>query len=329
MGRPGSQHAMQSGLTVVLSDMHMLKRLFLLAFLVSTSPILAQSVQESMRIELVNVYLTATDSKGHFITDLKPDDLLLIEDGVRQDITHFANFAAGKSGKLGEDGVPLTVAFVIDTSTSMSARLSGGQQKINIVKNAAFRLLEELQQEDSMMLVGFDENPDVLSPMTQDKKMASQDLLFMDVTGGNTALLDSIYFALEKMKGEPGRKIIVVCSDGEDTASYLHYDEVLSNLIASDITILAFGTMALSSSSLRGRYLLEKMASASGGYAFFPTSLSELDEVMEKLRLGMRSQYSLGYVPMKQNSDGTWRKIEIQSKRAGLKLRHREGYYAN
>jgi VWFA-related protein len=179
------------------------------------------------------------------------------------------------------------------------------------------------------MLIGFDENPDLLTPITQDKKDFSQDLLFLDVTGGNTALLDAIYFALQKIKDESGRKIIVVCSDGEDTASYLRFDEVMSNLIASDVTVLAFGTLALSSNSLRGRYILEKLAAASGGYAFFPSSLSELDEVMGKLRQGMRSQYSLGYVPLKPDADGTWRKIEIQPKRAGLKFRYREGYYAN
>lgn len=289
----------------------------------------AQQVRESVQVEVVNVYLTATDSKGHFITDLKPEDIELKEDGIKQDITHFANFSAQGSEKLGEKDVPLTVAFVIDTSTSMGAGLSGGQQKIDIVKNAAFRLVEELREEDRMALIRFDENPDLISPMTQDMKEFSQDLLFIDVTGGDTALLDAIYFALEKMKEQSGRKIMVVCSDGEDTASYLRFDEVLSNLIASDVTVLAFGTMALGSSSLRGRYILQKMADASGGYAFFPTSLSELDAVMEKLREGMRSQYSLGYVPVKHNPDGTWRKIEIDTKRAGLKLRHREGYYSN
>jgi Ca-activated chloride channel homolog len=307
----------------------MLKKVLLVALLFLVRNAVAQDIKESVKVEVVNVYLTATDSKGHFITDLKPDDLVLKEDGVPQHITHFANFANEGGMNLGEKDVPLTVAFVIDTSDSMSAKLSGGQQKINIVKNAAFRLLEELQQDDKMMLIGFDENPDLITPLTQDKKDFSEDLLFMDVTGGNTALLDSIYFALQKIKDESGRKIIVVCSDGEDTASYLRFDEVLSNLIASDVTVLAFGTLALSSSSLRGRYILEKLASASGGYAFFPSSLSELDEVMEKLRQGMRSQYSLGYVPLRPISDGTWRKIEIQTKRAGLKFRYREGYYAN
>ena len=85
--------------------------------------------------------------------------------------------------------------------------------------------------------------------------------------------------------------------------------------------------MALGSSSLRGRYILEQMAKASGGYAFFPTSLSSLKDVMDKLKMSMRSQYSLGYTPAKR-PDGTWRKIEVFCKRPGAKLRYRSGYFA-
>jgi len=286
----------------------------------------AQGIHENIAVEIVNVYLSATDSKGHFVTDLKPEELVLEEDSVPQTITNFANFALEPSSKLGEKDVPLMVAFVMDTSQSMNETILG-QQKMDIIKNAAFRLLDELQPEDRMMLIAFDDAPLEVTTLTYDKKKMEQDLLFQEVQGGNTALLDSIYFAMEKLKDGFGRKIIVVCSDGEDTASYLRFHEVLSNLIASDITVLAFGTMALTNSSIRGRYILERLAEASGGYAFFPSSLNMLDEVMEKLRQGMQSQYSLGYRPDKR-ADGTWHNIEITSRRAGLKLRYRKGYFA-
>ena len=286
----------------------------------------AQQIHEDIAVELVNVYLSATDTKGRFVTDLTPAELVLRENGVAQPITNFTNFASEVSDKLGERGVPLTVAFVIDTSASMGSRVSG-QQKIDIVKNAAFRLLDELRTEDTVTLVAFNDVPSEVTPLTLEKKRLEQDLLFQGVNEGNTALLDSVYFAMEKLKGRFGRKIIVVCSDGEDTASYLRFDEVLTNLIASDMTVLAFGTMALNSSSLKGRFILQKLAEASGGYAFFPGSLAALDQVMEKLKQGMRSQYSLGFRPG-QKAGGSWRKIEITCKRPGLKLRYREGYYA-
>lgn len=302
-------------------------RLLQTVFVLLLSSIAIAQIHENVNVDLVNVYLSATDSKGHFITNLKQEELTLKEDGVVQNLSNFTNFALEKSDKLGEKDVPLTLAFVIDTSQSMGEEISGGQQKIDIVKNAAFRLLDELRSEDSTMLITFNDTPTEVTPLTSDRKKMEQDLLFQDVQGGNTAVLDSIYFAMEKIKAKFGRKIIVICSDGEDTASYLKFDEVLSNLIASDVTVLAFGTMALNSSSMKGRFILEKIADASGGYAFFPTNLESLNEVMEKLRQGMRSQYSLAYHSTKK-PDGSWRKIQIASKRSGIKLRYREGYYA-
>ena len=287
----------------------------------------AQPVQEKIDIQIVNVYVSALDAQGKFVTDLQREDFELMEDGRKQSISHFTNFALDPSGKLGQKDVPLTLAFVMDTSSSMQERISG-KEKIDIVRTAALRLITELREEDQVMLVSFSEYPEEITNLTSDRKKFSQDLLFLDIEGGNTALLDSVYFALEKIKHSWGRKIIVICSDGEDTTSTLRFDEVLSNVIASDVTILSFGTMALSSSAIRGRYILEKLASASGGYAFFPTNMKSLEVAIEQLRQGMRSQYSLGYRPDLLPLGGSWHKILVTCRKAGLKIRHREGYYA-
>jgi Ca-activated chloride channel family protein len=301
---------------------------FLLLCSSITISLSAQDVHENLSVNLVNVYLSAMDSKGHFITDLKPGDLILKENGAAQSITHFSNFTQEESDKLGEKDVPLTLALVMDKSTSMGMTIQGSN-KMDIVKNAAFRLLDELKKDDRMMLISFNDLPSEESPLTDDKKAISKDLLFQSVEGGDTALLDSIYFALDKLKNQQGRKMIVVFSDGEDTASKLTLDEVVSNLVASDVTVLAFGTMSLGTNSMRGRYVLQKLADTSGGYAFFPTSLASLKEVMEKLRQGMRSQYSLGYKPTNTTRDGSWRIIDITCKREGVKLRYRKGYNAS
>ncbi len=305
----------------------MISRFCSLVFILLAFEIHAQTFYERLNVDLVNVYLTATDQKGQFITDLTPQDFILKEDGVEQAITNFANFSLESSDKLGEKNVPLTIAFVIDSSNSMAEKISG-HQKLDIVKNAAFRLIDELKPEDKTMLVAFNEFADEVTPLTSDIKAFREDLLFEEVKGGGTALLDSIYFAMDKIKHEWGRKVIVVCSDGEDTASKLRLDEVLSNLVASDVTVLSFGTMSLSSESMRGRYILQKIAEASGGYAFFPTSLKSLEGIMEQLRKGMRSQYSLGYKVPREKLDGGWHKIQILCKRNNIKVRHREGYFA-
>lgn len=303
---------------------------FVCLFLLTTTaiPEELQQLHEDVSVDLVNVTLSAMDEKGRFVTDLRRDELILKENGIAQKITNFTNFSESLSDKLGEDGVPLTAAIVIDTSASMGYAISGTQLKIDIVKNAAFRIIDEFRQEDQVMLVAFDETVREVSPMGNDFTQTRHDLLFEDVRWGNTALLDAIYYAMDKMKDKPGRKIIVVCSDGEDTASRLKFDEVLSNLVASDVTVLAFGTMDLGSNTLRGHYTLEKLAEASGGLAFFPTTLGELDSVMNRLRQGMRSQYSVAYKPAMLQGR-SWRKIEIICKRPHLKLRYREGYSAN
>jgi VWFA-related protein len=285
----------------------------------------SQDIRETVKVDLVNVYLSATDSKGHFITDLKQEELILKENGTAQSITHFSNFANEQSDKLGEKDVPLTLALVIDKSESMSTEIQG-TNKLDIVKNAAFRLLDELRENDRMTMISFNDMPAEETPLISDKKRISTAILFQDVEGGYTSLLDSVYFAMDKLKDQQGRKIIAVFSDGEDTASHLKMDEVISNLVASDVTVLAFGTMSLGSNSLRGRYVLEKLAEASGGYAFFPTSLRALNDVMEKLRISMRSQYSLGYKPMAEKTNTGWRVIDITCKRPGVKLRYRKGY---
>src|SRR5262249_44717029 len=152
---------------------------------------------------------------------------------IPQSLATFANFAQDPSNKLGEENVPLTVGLVIDTSQSMAQSVSGEQQKIDIVKNAAFRIIDELRAEDHIVLVSFNDTPTEDSPLTTDFKQMRQDLLFEDVKSGSTALYDAVYFALQKIKDESGRKLIVVCSDGEDTSSVLRFDEVVNNLIAS------------------------------------------------------------------------------------------------
>lgn len=302
------------------------KVLPVLLILILSSFASTDQFQEKLNVDVVNVYLSALDSKNQFVIDLKPEELILKEDGIWQKITNFASFA-NLSDKLSEAGVPLTVAYVIDVSSSMGIEVHG-TRKIDIVKNAAFRLSEELRPEDQMLLISFNDTPGEVSPLSHDMNRFGRNLLFTEIQEGNTALLDAIYFALEKLKGSWGRKLIIVCSDGEDTASYLRFDEVRSNLIASDATLLAFGTVGLGASSMRGRYILEKLAEASGGYAFFPDNLSGIDAMIQKLRQGMRNQYSIGYRPLRRSMDGSWRKIQISCTRPKIKLRYREGYYA-
>src|SRR5688572_18132038 len=121
----------------------MIKTRFSFLILLFATLCSAQNVHEDLDVNLVNVYLSAMDSKGRFITDLKPGELTLRENGAPQNISHFSNFTLDESKKIGEKDVPLTLAFVIDKSESMSMDIQG-TNKMDIVKNAAFRMLDEL-----------------------------------------------------------------------------------------------------------------------------------------------------------------------------------------
>src|SRR5947207_2268545 len=118
-----------------------MKQAYLVCLLLFASCVTAQEIQEHVNVNVVNVYVSAQDEHGHFVKDLKAEDFILKERGVAQTTTHFSNFALEKSNKLGEKDVPLTAAFVIDTSESMAQDV-GGKEKIDIVKNAALLLID-------------------------------------------------------------------------------------------------------------------------------------------------------------------------------------------
>ncbi len=155
---------------------------------------------------------------------------------------------------------------------------------------------------------------------------------------GYTALYDAISEAIDRMNGEYSRKILLICSDGNDNTSKTTLNQVMDKLSrSSDIAVMVLGTVSYKYSVksttgvkdfISGRDVLSKLADASGGYAFFPSTLKEVEKVRELMRQFLLSQYSLAYVPSNRNRDGSWREIKITCRRKGVKLRYRNGYFA-
>lgn len=286
---------------------------------------------EELDVTLVNVYLTATDSAGNFIADLKAEDLLLKEDGVIQSISYFGDLAAEDSS------IPVTVVLLADNSTSMNETFHG-QRKIDIVKNAGFLILNELRDQDRMLLVGFDRNPGPVYGPSSNQEGLRNAINSLKVEYNPTALFDAVDFSIKKVKDEPGRKLIVICSDGQDNASQLRLNHVVDeSRTATDFMIVALGTVYYDSKVSwfgadedlrRGKSNLTALADTTGGFTFFPSRTEELKQAMDTMRRLIRSQYTLAYRPSDGKKDGSWRKIEILCKRPGVKLRYREGYYA-
>ena len=283
-------------------------------------------IHEEIQVDLVNVYLTATDSKGAFVTDLKQGELTLKEDGVPQQISNFAISSHTTE--------PLTVVILIDTSLSMNEEFQN-LKKIEMAKKGAVLLINQLKGEDKMLLIRFSDAPSDAIGLVSQKDWMKDVVRSIKTDNGLTALLDAVNLAIDSLKNVVGQKVIFICSDGEDTASKHTTQEILESLKnTTDLTVVTLGINAFQASrdsetgqTLRdGRTLLQSMADNTGGYAFFPKDLKELDRVMTMLKSLIGSQYSLGYHPTNLSPDDAWKKIEISCSRPGVTLRYRTGY---
>jgi len=310
--------------------------LFFLALILSPqNPSSAQETQsqytESVEVELIDVYLSATDSKGKIIDDLKKEDLILKEDGIPQEIKEFSVLGTR------ETDIDLVVALVIDVSNSMHEG-SKEVRKMDIAKAAAREIMQLLKPQDQLMLVTFDTRVAVITELTSDLSKVESAITALQPSYGRTAMWDAIHAAAETMNAVEGRKVMYVCSDGLDNASKMKVEEVVSkDLGASEIAVISLGTIEFERGGhyygqendyRDGKQTMQTLADKTGGYAFFPEKAKDLPQMLQKVRSGVQSLYSVAYESSNLEKDGSWRKIEIETKRKGIKLKYRDGYYA-
>lgn len=286
---------------------------------------------ETVEVDLVDVYLSATDSKGRAIDDLKPEELILKEDNVVQQITDFSVLGTRESD------VDLVVALVIDVSNSMHEG-TREVRKMDIAKDAAREIIRLLKPQDRIMLVAFDTRIAIKTDLKSNLSEVEGAISNLQPNYGRTALWDAIHAASESIKGEEGRKVIFICSDGLDNASTMKMEQVVAkDLGASEITVVALGTIEFErgghwhgqeSDYRQGKETMQMLADRTGGYAFFPERVKEIAGMLQRVRSGVLNLYSMAYRSSNPEKDGSWRKIEIETKRRGVRLRYREGYYA-
>ncbi|HKZ41680.1 MAG TPA: VWA domain-containing protein, partial [Candidatus Hodarchaeales archaeon] len=270
----------------------------------------AQELQEQIEVELVQVDVVATDSKGAVVTDLTADDFILKENGAVQAITHFYNAANDASR------VPLTVSFLIDTSYSMH-ELVAGMTRIEIAVQAADLVIDQMKENDEIELIEFNQKPEAIVPFTSDIDSIREKFETLDFQKENTAMHDAVLYALSRINGRSGRKIIVIFSDGMDSASKSVEEDVVEALRKSDATIIPFysefarlnfpasrglGGNPNSPNRVRiraGEDILRQYAEMSGGDFFSFRKEPELLAAMERFRMMIGSQYTLAYTPAK------------------------------
>ena len=268
-------------------------------------------------VDLVNLGVTVTDKKGNLVTGLTLEDFEVIEDGKRQTVTYFA---AGD-----RVGPELHLGLLLDVSESMG-------EDIGFTRTAAIKFLNTLIDAVDITVVDFDSQVRV-GRYEQSEFARLVERIRQQKTDGNTALYDAIGVYLDGAAGQNGRKIMLLYTDGGDTRSVLRLTELLDLLKASDATVYVVGQLEhqSQSSKIAQRSVLQQIAEATGGLAFFPQSVKSLETVYEKVIAEIRAQYTLGYLSTNDKLDGGWRKVDVRVVRkdgGDYRVRSRKGYYA-
>ena len=279
-------------------------------------PIAAQQTFRT-EVDLVHFSLVVTDKQGAPITGLTAEDFEVTEAGKAQAIKFFA---AGDP----ETAPPLHIGFLLDTSGSM-------EEDIKDVRTAAVKFLNAMESAVDITLVDFDTEVRVARYAAADYPR-----LIERIRGrkpdGYTALYDALGVYLNGADGQGGQKVLIMYTDGGDTRSALNQKDVIDLLRASDVTVYVVGYLEHQGSAATAqRQQLDHFAQMTGGQAFFPVSVKEIDKMYDKIQREIAARYSIGYMSSDERTNGAWRRVDIKLKRPDLKgarLRTRDGYFA-
>ncbi len=275
-----------------------------------------QGPQTTIRAEvaLVNVVFTASDRSGRHVPGLKADDFTILEDKRPQKIEYFSELDKGSE-------VPLTIALLIDTSGSVKS-------KLDFEKETAAEFFRDVlrKNRDLALIIQFDSDVNLVQDFTSETKLLI-DALDTLQAGNSTSLYDAIYLAAEdKLKGETGRKVIVVITDGEDTSSKLKDRAAIEAAQKDDVLIYGIGVRSEMGTNFG---VLKKFAEETGGMFFSPRArFQEIQAAFRAIGEDLQGQYSLAYSSSNSKQDGSFRSIELRCKLPGIRIRARKGYYA-
>ena len=285
---------------------------------------ISQDMSYMLRVDVGLVELSASvlDRRLRMVTSLKQDQFEIFEDGVAQQLALFKR-----------EDAPLSLGLVIDNSGSM-------RNKRERVNRAALAFIRESNPEDETFIVNFNAE----THLDQDFTSRIDDLaaaLSGLRTGGDTALYDAVHFSADHLqKGKRDRKALLLITDGEDTISAYSFRKTLDALRKSNVTLYAIGLLEQengrrrsrrNTESRQGEEVLEEFAAITGGQAYFPESVNEVQELCKRIARDLRNQYTLGYFSSNKALDGSWRKVTVNLKAKNasqMTVKTRPGYYA-
>ncbi|HTW64562.1 MAG TPA: VWA domain-containing protein [Bryobacteraceae bacterium] len=289
-----------------------------------------------VEVNLVNILFNVRDKRGGLVGDLSKDDFKIFEDGQEQQVKYFNR----------ETDLPLTIGLLIDVSASQ-------ENLIEIEKNAAYQFFGSvLRKQDLAFLISFGSDAELLQDYTSSPRLLRKGLDGLQVNsdvGGigpgpvptasqprGTILYDAVYLAAaDQLKGQVGRKVLVLITDGEDQGSRYKIAQAIEAAQKADAIIYGFYYVD------RGFYMshgilfggssdsaLRQMSEETGGHVFHVDRRMTLQQAFVELQNEMRSQYAIAYTPTNPAKDGTFRKIEIKTTNKDWKVQARKGYYA-
>ena len=270
-------------------------------------------------VDIVSLNVTAMDPANHYVIDLDEKNFSVFEDGVKQDLSFFTRKQQS-----------IAMSLLLDSSASM-------EDKLPTLQTAATNFVHRLKPNDLAQVIDFDSRVEIRQAFTS-KQNELESAIQQTTAGGSTSLYNAIYISLKELakvraQGEEDvrRQALVLFSDGEDTSSLISFDEVLELAKRSEtaiFTIALRGTDTQSKGFHEAEFVMRQLAQETGGRAFFPAKIDDLNGVYSEIADELASQYTLGYSSRNSKRDGAWRRIVVQIDKPNVTPRTKRGYYA-
>ncbi len=263
---------------------------------------------DNLKVQFVELYTTVVDKKGDFVEGLEAEGISVFEEGELQQIRRFETMR----------DLPIRAGLVLDTSLSMQPALSD-------VKKAAHRFFENvLTERDRAALIVFNDEPQLVVRFTNSQEVLAGGLTGL-VTEGETALYDTIIFSLHYFSGLPGKRAVVILTDGEDSISTYSYADAVDFARRTGVAIYVVG-LNLDRQSNEVRMKMRRLATETGGECYFIDNARQLERVYDSIQEELRSQYLIAYQSSTPGGE-EFREVEVKMHTKGLEAKTIRGYY--